>query len=106
MFASAGSELWNAKCAHVFLNGTLIGVHRDPRLFIDTLRTLRRAGRINPYVSVSHSSRQHAITISCDAGRICRPLIIVRDKKPLIETRHCEELRRGLRTFDDCVAEG
>jgi DNA-directed RNA polymerase III subunit RPC2 len=67
---------------------------------------LRRSGKLNPYISIAHSTRHHAITISCDQGRICRPLIVVRNGQPLIQPRHCEELARGLRTFDDCVNEG
>lgn len=65
-------------CYSVFLNGVLIGIHRQPHRLCGAIRALRRAGRLHPHVSIASQERQRSIQISSDGGRIVRLLIIVR----------------------------
>ena len=60
----------------VFLNGLLVGIIKDHLDLTNSLRKLRRAGLINPFVSVSLGGLE-SVHISADGGRICRPLLIV-----------------------------
>jgi DNA-directed RNA polymerase II subunit RPB2 len=61
----------------VFLNGSWIGVHRDPEHLVRTLRRLRRSRDISEEVSVVRNVAGQELLLFTDAGRICRPLFIV-----------------------------
>ncbi|MDA7945389.1 MAG: DNA-directed RNA polymerase subunit B [Nitrosopumilus sp.] len=84
----AGDEL-KRDGTRVFVDGRLIGYHRDGRELAESLRSLRRSSKIHAHVGVSfHDPRTEGATkrlyINCNAGRVLRPLIIVRDGKPLL----------------------
>ncbi len=102
-----GEQMWGVGVYTVFVNGTLLGAHRDPGRLAVSLRQMRRCGRLPYDVSVAVSSVQQSVTVSCDGGRLCRPLIVVDGEgNPALRQGHCEELARGVRTFDDCLADG
>ncbi|CCE65112.1 hypothetical protein TPHA_0J02910 [Tetrapisispora phaffii CBS 4417] len=67
----------------VFVNGVWHGVHRNPARLMETLRTLRRKGDINPEVSMIRDIREQELKIFTDAGRVYRPLFIVDDDDDL-----------------------
>ena len=67
----------------VFVNGVWHGVHRNPARLMETLRTLRRKGDINPEVSMIRDIREKELKIFTDAGRVYRPLFIVEDDESL-----------------------
>lgn len=90
----------------VFLNGTLIGIHRYPNRLCHGLRALRRSGRLHPHVSVSVQEHQHSVQIGCDGGRIVRLLIVVRNAAPAVTAHHLSLLQRGLWTLTDFLTEG
>ncbi|KAJ3105111.1 DNA-directed RNA polymerase III core subunit ret1 [Phlyctochytrium planicorne] len=90
----------------VFLNGVVLGVHRNPVRFVQNFRRLRRAGRINPLVSIYRSLIQMTINISSDGGRVCRPLIIVEKGVPKVQEKEISDIIRGIKTFEDLVKEG
>ncbi len=92
----------------VWLNGVCVALHRNPKRFVSSFRSLRRAGLISPFVSIHQTESQRAIHLSCDNGRICRPLIIVDayTGQPRINSGHIIELEAGQRTFEDCMKEG
>lgn len=90
----------------VFLNGALIGIHRYPNRLCMGIRALRRSGRLHPHVSISIQEKQRSVHLSSDGGRIVRLLITVRDAKPSLTEAHLDDLRCGLKTLDDYLAEG
>lgn len=99
--------LWDPTVHRVFVNGTLVGVHRAAEFLTTRLRSLRRKGTIDSFVSISISEKHRSVHILSEKGRLCRPLIVVDPSgMPLIQPSHCQELARGLRSFDDCVADG
>ena len=56
----------------VYLNGSILGVHREPEMLAATLRQLRRkAMGVGIYVSV-HVASDSTVNISSDGGRVCR----------------------------------
>eukprot|EP00929_Paragymnodinium_shiwhaense_P118575 TRINITY_DN90492_c0_g1_i1.p1 TRINITY_DN90492_c0_g1~~TRINITY_DN90492_c0_g1_i1.p1 ORF type:complete len:1191 (-),score=260.04 TRINITY_DN90492_c0_g1_i1:192-3764(-) len=77
----SGEEMHHVANYLVFLNGTLLGVHRRPKKLISNLQALRRSGRIGEFVSCYEHESQNAVMIASDGGRLCRPLIIVQDGK-------------------------
>ncbi|KAI9190025.1 DNA-directed RNA polymerase III complex subunit Rpc2 [Blastocladiella emersonii ATCC 22665] len=85
----------------VFLNGLLVGITHQPQPFVAGLRRMRRAGAISPFVSIYTQASMQAIQVACDAGRVCRPLIIVENGRPRVTAHHMQQLHAGLMVFDD-----
>ncbi|XP_030377156.1 DNA-directed RNA polymerase II subunit RPB2-like [Scaptodrosophila lebanonensis] len=76
-----------------FLNGAWIGVHRSPDLLVECLRTMRRRQDvILSEVSITYDSYEGEIRIQTDAGRICRPLLIVENNQLKLKRTHVEQL--------------
>jgi len=67
----------DAGTTKIFVNGSWIGVHRDPSTLEATLRSLRRQIDIDPEVSVVRDIKEKELRVYTDAGRVCRPLLIV-----------------------------
>ncbi|KAJ3050000.1 DNA-directed RNA polymerase III core subunit ret1, partial [Rhizophlyctis rosea] len=53
-----------------------------------------------------HTPGVRTINISCDGGRVCRPLIIVDKGKPLVLDSDVRSVIHGIKTFDDLIKEG
>lgn len=90
----------------VHLNGTIIGLTKAPKQFLDNFRHLRRTGVISPFISVFANLYQLAIHIATDGGRICRPLIIVENGVSRVKAKHLKRLRDGVWGFDDFLSRG
>ena len=76
----------------VFVNGDLVGVHKNPNKFVKKLRLLRRNAKINIYTSIYWNIQNNEIHINTDEGRCCRPLYIVEDNKLAINLSHIGKL--------------
>ncbi|CAF3719575.1 unnamed protein product [Rotaria sp. Silwood1] len=102
------SSIRNA--AKIFVNGCWVGIHRDPDQLMNTLRRLRRqCDIIVNEVSMVREIREREIRIYSDAGRICRPLMIVENQKLLLKQRHVDALKDRESTnygWQNLVAEG
>ena len=99
-----------ADSTKIFVNGCWVGIHRDPEQLMSTLRKLRRQmDVINAEVSMIRDIRDREIRIYTDAGRICRPLLIVEDCRLLMKKHHIEMLKdREFNNYQwqDLVASG
>ncbi|GMH93424.1 hypothetical protein TrVE_jg1434 [Triparma verrucosa] len=79
---------------NIFVNGAWIGVHEDPEKLVNTLRGSRRSMDIDSEVSIVRDIGESELRIYTDAGRICRPLYIVKDGcKLAIEKSHINRLQ-------------
>lgn len=86
--------LINSSATKIFVNGCWVGIHRDPEQLMTTLRKLRRQmDIIVSEVSMVRDIRDREIRIYTDAGRICRPLLIVENGKLLLKKRHIDMLK-------------
>ena len=90
----------------VFLNGLILGVHRQPQRLLATVRQLRRAGHVGEFVSVQLHPTHRSINIASDSGRVCRPLIIVERARSKPTPAHLAELEAGRREWGDFIKEG
>jgi DNA-directed RNA polymerase III subunit RPC2 len=79
-----GAELYQPNVFVVFLNGSILGITRRSEKFVHDFRRMRRAGRVSEFVSIFINDHQRTINLSSDGGRICRPLIIVENRKPRV----------------------
>lgn len=91
----------------VFVNGVLVGIHHNHSHLVNMVRKQRRLGRIHPFVSVSTKFHQHAVHISSDCGRVCRPLIIIDPNGvPRVTEEDLTLLKAKKKEFEDFLTEG
>ncbi|CAG5128647.1 unnamed protein product [Candidula unifasciata] len=94
----------------IFVNGCWVGIHRDPDHLMTTLRKLRREmDVIVSEVSMIRDFADREIRIYTDAGRICRPLLIVENQKMLLKQSHIKQLKQreyNNYSWQDLVASG
>ncbi|KAI1408354.1 DNA-dependent RNA polymerase II beta subunit [Hypoxylon sp. FL1857] len=64
----------------IFLNGSWIGVHQDPKTLVRDIQALRRANQIPSEVSLVRDIRDREFKIFSDAGRVMRPLFVVQQE--------------------------
>ncbi|CAN7027156.1 unnamed protein product [Brassica rapa subsp. trilocularis] len=102
----SAEELHTPDSFLVIFNGLIIGKHRRPQYFANSLRRLRRAGKIGEFVSVFINEKQHCVYVASDGGRVCRPLVIADNGVSRVKQYHMKELQDGVRTFDDFIREG
>ncbi|KAL9029020.1 MAG: hypothetical protein Q9196_002698 [Gyalolechia fulgens] len=104
--AANGKELYVAGAYMVFVNGTPTALTRQPKRFLNDFRRLRRQGRISEFNSIFINHHDHAVSIACDEGRICRPLIVVDKAKSKVTKMALRSLRAGTIDFDGFLSRG
>ncbi len=92
--------------ARVFVNGALVGTHENPEELVVSIREKRRQGIISHQINIAHHKLTNEIIINTDMGRARRPLIIIREGKPLISQEDVEQLKNGEIQFEDLVRRG
>lgn len=100
-----GTELYLPSHFIVFINGNILGLTRSPERFVKVFRQFRRAGKISEFVSIYVNAHQQTVNIATDGGRICRPMIIVKNKKPKVTSAHIQ-VRRELPLLSKVLTKG
>ena len=95
----------------VFVDGKLIGFHKDGKKLITDLRTLRRSSKLHPHIGLSiyepeQEGATHRLYVNCNAGRVLRPLIIVNDGKSFLTAEILEKISKKLISWTDLVRMG
>ena len=67
--------------SNVFVNGFFMGCVKKPANIVQKLRDFKVTGRIAFDVSIVYDNTKGEIRVNTDAGRICRPLFIVKNNK-------------------------
>ena len=88
------------------ITGNIIGLIRDYKVFIQTLKQLRRKRFISEFVSMFVSTSLKCVYLASDGGRLCRPYIIVENQVPRLRQSHIEQLNLGEKTFEDFLKAG
>ncbi|XP_014242782.1 DNA-directed RNA polymerase III subunit RPC2 [Cimex lectularius] len=101
-----GEEIHLPHTYAVIINGNILGITGNYRRFIKIFRLLRRCGRINGFVSIYPNHNHKTVYISTDGGRLCRPYIIVENMQPLVKQEHIDQLKAGIRNFQDFLNDG
>jgi DNA-directed RNA polymerase subunit B len=94
------------KGAYVYLNGRFVGTHSQPELLVTRLRDRRQRNELSDQVNIAFYPDTNEVQINSDAGRVRRPLIIVKDGVPLLEKQHVERVRNRELTWEDLVKAG
>ncbi len=61
----------------IFVNGDLMGVHREPARLHKELRRMKRCGAIHPHTSIAWYVMRGEMCISTEGGRCVRPLYVI-----------------------------
>eukprot|EP00041_Stephanoeca_diplocostata_P005102 m.56360 g.56360 ORF g.56360 m.56360 type:complete len:1192 (-) comp15578_c1_seq5:179-3754(-) len=84
----------------IFVNGCWVGLHREPENLTTTMLRLRReVDVIASEVSIYRDINAKEIHIYSDAGRICRPLLIVENQNLLLQQSHIDMLKDREQNF-------
>ena len=95
----------------VFVDGRLIGYYKEGGELAQSLRELRRTSKIHPHVGISfHKSDIEGSTrrlyVNCNAGRVLRPLIIIKDNKSLLTSELLDKISKKLLSWTDLLRMG
>ena len=95
----------------VFVDGKLNGYHKDAEKLASSLRDLRRSFKIHRHVGISiHIPEQEGSTkrlyVNCNAGRVLRPLVIIKDGKPALTQDLLEKVTKKLVSWEDLIRMG
>ena len=93
---------------NVMLNGKILArvKERDAKRLVKKLRDLRRKGQLHPEVTVAYIAEREEVRIDTKGGRVLRPLIVVKNGKPLLTEDDVKKLEEGKLTWDDLLAKG
>lgn len=95
-----------ARLAKVYINGRLIGFHEDAEKLGKIAITARREGALPKETNVAHHKDTNEIYINTDAGRLQRPLIILKNGKSLYTKELQEKIEKNELTFQNLLEMG
>jgi DNA-directed RNA polymerase subunit B len=92
----------------VFVDGRLIGYYKDGQKLVDSLRELRRNYKIHPHVGIflyqsSVEGSTKRLYVNCNAGRVLRPLIVIKDNKLLLTQELIEKISKKFLSWTDLL---
>lgn len=95
----------------IFVDGKLIGYIEDGSQLANTLKNLRRNGKIHPHIGIYFYSSLNAnatkrLYISCNSGRVLRPLAIVKEGKSLMTSEVIEKINKKFLSWVDLIYMG
>lgn len=90
----------------VYLNGRLIGFHKDPEKVRNDLIAKRRSGQINPTVSIILDKETNEINLNSDAGRVARPLIIADKGNSRLTPEILKQVEKNVMGWKDLINKG
>ncbi len=92
--------------SEVYIDGKYVGEVNNPKEFVAELRSERRMGNLPKYMSIYLDEDTNNIYIETARGRSLRPLIVVKNGKPLLTQKHLEQLKKGQISWEDLVNQG
>ena len=77
----------------VYVNGNIIGYTDEPYNLYTEFYKARRLGKIHQHITVNWYNEHNEMYFFCYAGRLIRPVFVVKDGKLAITKKHIEYLR-------------
>ncbi|HKZ50053.1 MAG TPA: DNA-directed RNA polymerase subunit B [Candidatus Nanoarchaeia archaeon] len=90
----------------VFFNGQLVGTVDSAEQFVSSVVEARRQGKLSKYINIQYRKALDTVYILLERDRVVRPLIVVKDSKPLLTPEHMERLKSGEIKSSDLVKDG
>ncbi len=95
-----------AAIAKVYINGRLIGFHEKPEDLTNIIIEARRDNKLAKQLNVSHHKDTNEIYINTDAGRLQRPVIVVKNGKSAYTPELVKQVSDGKLTFQQILDMG
>jgi DNA-directed RNA polymerase subunit B' len=90
----------------VYLNGKFVGTVENLDEFSQQLVRDRRRGLITSNLNLRTDAKNDNIFVDSNKGRVRRPLIIVKEGKPLITEKHIKQLQKNEISWNDLLEQG
>lgn len=90
----------------VYLNNKLIGTVDNAQDFVQNVISERRKGTINQNLNIAYFQEYDEVYIETSKGRARRPLIVVKEGKPLLTEKHIQQLQKNEISWSDLVKQG
>ena len=87
----------------LFINGSWIGVVEDARYLYTYLKDLKYKGIINIYTSIYFDYHNKEIYICNDAGRLVRPVMRLKNNKPILSDDIVSKIQNGELLWDNLL---
>jgi len=92
--------------SEVYLNGRFVGTVDNPHDFVGHVVGERRKGKITSNLNVLYDDISNEVYVESSKGRARRPLIVVKDGKPLITEQQIKQVEKGEMSWSDLVNQG
>ncbi|KFD58645.1 RNA polymerase Rpb2, domain 4 [Trichuris suis] len=96
-----GNELLKNGYYYVLVNGDVVGATVRPKEIVEDVRSFRQHGCVYKFVSAFLHEPHRCVYFSTDAGRVCKPYVLIANGQPTVQQEHLDEPARGERTFED-----
>ncbi len=90
----------------VFVNFKYVGDAENAKELVSNFIDQRRKGAVPNSVNIYHDEEQDKINIDSTKGRIRRPVIIVKEGKPMLTEKHIQQLQKNEITWSDLIKQG
>ena len=90
----------------VFIDNRFVGTIKNPKEFSDQIVSERRMGKVSDSVNVLYAKEKDKVLIETSRGRSTRPLIVVKEGKPLLTEKHFQQLEKKEISWSDLVKQG
>src|SRR3989338_5799947 len=90
----------------VYLSGKFVGTVEDGEAFASSMREERRRNALSENVNVHYSAAGDEVHIEAAKGRLRRPLIVVREGRPMLSPDHVDKLNRNELKWSDLIKQG
>ena len=87
----------------VFINGLWVAITETPIELYNDLKYKKQSGMINIYTSIVFNYANKEIKICNSAGRLCRPLFLVKDNNTLLDIDIINKLKNKNIYWDDLL---
>ena len=94
------------KVAKVYINGRLIGFHENAEELANNTVEARRSGQIPKEVNVAFHKDTNEVYINTDAGRLQRPVIVVKNGKSTYTPEIQKKVTEGKMSFQQLLEMG
>lgn len=90
----------------VFVNGKLVGFHKDIHKLTKDLIAKRRGGKIDAQINIALHEDTRELYVNTDSGRVQRPVIVVEGGKSRVTKEVVKQVKDGKLTWNDLVHQG
>ena len=107
-YVSEAKDELKKEGARIFVDGRLIGYYKDGQKLADSLRELRRNFKIHPHIGIflytsDIEGSTKRLYVNCNAGRVLRPLIVIKDNKPLLTQELIDKVSKKFLSWNDLL---